>query len=154
MIVAAAICPSPPLLAGELTGQAAVLPELRIACAAAVARLLAAAPDVVAVAGPAEATGSWDPAGELSLASYAPALRARGRSPRVNSGEERAAGRSAAAPPLPLALGIGALLLDQAGLPGAAGAPGNRRVRAPGRLPCPRPGGRGVRVPRRPARGG
>jgi hypothetical protein len=61
MIVAAAICPSPPLLAGELTGQAAVLPELRAACAAAVARLRAPAPDVVAVVGPAEATGPGTP---------------------------------------------------------------------------------------------
>ena len=105
MIVAAAICPSPPLLAGPLTGQAEILPELRTACAAAVARLLAAAPDVVAVAGPAEATGAWDPAGELSLASFAPALRAGGHVP-------------AAAPALPLALGIGALLLDEAGYQG------------------------------------
>ena len=63
MIVAAAVCPSPPLLAPELTGQADILPELRAACAAAVARLLAAAPDVVVVAGPAETTGPCDPAG-------------------------------------------------------------------------------------------
>ncbi len=75
VIVAAAICPSPPLLAAELTGQADILPELRAACAAAVARLLAAAPDVVAVVGPAETTGPWDPAGQLGLASFAPALR-------------------------------------------------------------------------------
>ena len=99
MIVAAAICPSPPLLAAELTGQADILPELRAACAVAVARLLAADPDVLAVAGPAEKTGTWDPAGELSLASFAPALPPR------------------AAPSLPLALGIGALLLDDAGYP-------------------------------------
>jgi hypothetical protein len=122
MIVAAAICPSPPLLAGPLTGQAEVLPELRAACAAAVARLLAAAPDVVAVAGPAEATGSWDPAGELSLASFAPALRAGGHAPLDNSkkrdGGRPDAERPAAAPALPLALGIGALLLDEAGYRG------------------------------------
>jgi hypothetical protein len=127
MIVAAAICPSPPLLAGPLTGQAEVLPELRAACAAAVARLLAAAPDVVAVAGPAEATGSWDPAGELSLASFAPALRAGGLAPLDNSKKRDAdwsdagrpdAGQPAAAPALPLALGIGALLLDEAGYRG------------------------------------
>jgi hypothetical protein len=127
MIVAAAICPSPPLLAGPLTGQAEVLPELRAACAAAVARLLAAAPDVVAVAGPAEATGSWDPAGELSLASFAPALRAGGHASLDNSKKREAgrpdagrpdAGRPAAASGLPLALGIGALLLDEAGYRG------------------------------------
>jgi hypothetical protein len=115
MIVAAAICPSPPLLASELTGQADVLPELRAACATAVARLLAAAPDVVAVVGPATATGPWDPAGELSLASFAPALTA-GASLSDNSKER--VGRDPAAPSLPLALGMGALLLDEAGYPG------------------------------------
>jgi hypothetical protein len=118
MIAAAAICPSAPLLARELTGQADVLPELRAACAAAVARLLAAAPDVVAVAGPAAATGTWDPAGELSLASY-------GGRPAPGNGKGRYAGRPGpgpgrpdAGPPLPLALGIGALLLDEAGYRG------------------------------------
>ena len=103
MIVAAAICPSPPLLAAELTGQADILPELRAACAVALARLLAADPDVVAVVGPAEQTAAWDPAGELSLASFAPALRVGDHQPPL------------AVPSLPLALGIGALLLDDAG---------------------------------------
>jgi len=78
VIVAAALCPSPPLLAAPLTGQADILPDLRAACAAAVARLLAAAPDVVAVAGPAAATGPWDPAGQLSLALHGGKL-VRGR---------------------------------------------------------------------------
>jgi len=105
MIVAAALCPCPPLLAAELTGQADILPELRAACATAVARMLAAGPDVVAVAGLAETTGTWDPAGELSLASYAPTLRA--------------AALRTTGPPLPLALGIGALLLDNAGYAGS-----------------------------------
>lgn len=104
MIVAAAICPSPPLLASELTGQADILPELRAASAAAVTRLLAAAPEVVAVVGPAETTGPWDAAGQLSLAAFAPALRQGSPQP--------------AAPPLPLALGIGARLLDEAGYTG------------------------------------
>ncbi len=116
MIVAAAICPSPPLLAAELTGRADVLPELRAACAAAVARLLAAAPDVVAIVGPAETTGPRDPAGQLSLATFAPALR-RGR-PLSDNSKRRAAGTAVTAPPLPLALGIGALLLDEAGYTG------------------------------------
>ena len=130
MIVAAAICPSPPLLAAPLTGQAEVLPELRAACAAAVACLLAAAPDVVVVAGPAGATGSWDPAGALSLASFAPALGAGGHAPAepggyspLDNSKKReagrpAGGRPAGAPALPLALGIGALLLDEAGYRG------------------------------------
>jgi hypothetical protein len=118
VIVAAALCPSPPLLAGVLTGQAEVLPELSAACATAVARLLAAAPDVIAVAGPASATGPGDPAGALSLASYAPALRAGAR-PRAgrflnDNSKKYTAGR----PALPLSLGIGALLLDEAGYQG------------------------------------
>ena len=110
MIVAAALCPCPPLLAAELTGQADILPELRAACATAVARMLAASPDVVAVVGLAEETGTWDPAGELSLASYAPALRAAA----LRTTAARTTG-----PPLPLTLGIGALLLDNAGYAGA-----------------------------------
>jgi hypothetical protein len=112
MIVAAALCPCPPLLAAELTGAGDILPELRAACAAAVGGLLVAGPDLVAVVGPAETTGAWDPAGRLNLARYAPALRPGG--PLARGG----AGPAAAAPPLPLALGIGALLLDNAGYAG------------------------------------
>jgi hypothetical protein len=114
VIVAAAICPSPPLLASRLTGQADILPELRAASAAAVGRLVAAAADVVAVVGPAEATGPWNPDGQLDLASFAPALR-RGR-PLAGHGER--AGQTTVAPSLPLALGVGALLLDAAGYTG------------------------------------
>ena len=73
MIVAAAICPCPPLLARELTGQAEVLPELRAACAAAVGFLAAAGPDVIVVAGPAEETAPGDPDGRLDIAAYASA---------------------------------------------------------------------------------
>ena len=102
MIVTAAICPSPPLLARELTGRAEVLPELRDACAAAVRHLLAAAPDVVAVVGAGQETATWDPDDRLDLSAVRPA--------RV--------GRRDGKPGLPLALGIGALLLDEAGYTG------------------------------------
>ena len=61
MIVRAALCPSPPMLAPGVTGQADVLPELRDACEAAVAWLLAAAPDAVTVIGPATSTATWPP---------------------------------------------------------------------------------------------
>ena len=101
MIVTAAICPSPPLLARELTGHAEVLPELRDACAAAVGHLLAAAPDVVAIVGAGQETATWNPDDRLDLPAYAPPVSgARGK------------------PGLPLALGIGALLLDEAGYAG------------------------------------
>ncbi len=101
MIVAAALCASPPLLYPALTGRDVVLPELRAACAEAVARLLRAAPETVAVIGPAPATGEPDPAGRPDPAAFAP-------------GRVRPAGAAA----LPLSLGLGAMLLDQAGYHG------------------------------------
>jgi len=107
MISAAALCPAPPLLARELTGADPVIPELRRACLDAAAGLLASAPEVVAVIGPAAEMQAWDPAGQLDLADYAPALRkAPGTMP------------DAAALPLPLSVGLGTLLLDTAGYAG------------------------------------
>ena len=101
MIITAALCPSPPLLAGEFTGRAEVLPELRDACATAVRHLLAAAPDVIAVVGAGSDPATWDPDDRLDLSAYAPPVSgAHGK------------------PGLPLALGIGALLLDEAGYAG------------------------------------
>lgn len=103
MIAAAAMCPCPPLLARELTGQAEVLPELRAACATAVAWLTAVEADLLVVVGPDERTGPWPADGLLDLAAYAPAPAAAGAARR---------------PALPLSLGIGALLLDEAGYAG------------------------------------
>jgi hypothetical protein len=77
-----------------------VLPALRDACARAVAALLQAAPEVIVVAGPGAETAEWDPDCRLDLSAYAPPLGPGGQ-----------AG-------LPLALGLGALLLDQAGYTG------------------------------------
>jgi hypothetical protein len=105
VIVAAALCPAPPLLARELTGADPVLPELREACLAATATLLTAAPDLVAVVGVAAQTRHFDPRSGLDLAPYAPALRAR-TYPEEGNG---------AAPAVPLPLGLAARLLDQAG---------------------------------------
>ena len=121
MIVAAAICPCPPLLARELTGQAEVLPELRAACAAAVGFLAAAGPDVIVVAGPGEETASWDPAGRLDAAAYAPAGGAF--SPGGTGGDGAVA--------LPLSLGIGARLLDEAGYTGPRAMHGIAALAAP-----------------------
>lgn len=121
MICAAALCPSPPLLARELTGQAEILPDLRHACTVAVARLVAAAPDVIAVVGPAELTTTWPQQGRLNLAAYAPALARAGTAARApGNTAARAPGNAAVGErtELPLALGIGALLLDKAGYDG------------------------------------
>lgn len=103
MIVGAALCASPPLLHPALTGRAVVLPELRAACAEAVARLLRSGPGLVAVVGPAAATGDWDPSGRLDPAAFAPGIACDG------------AARSA----LPLSLGLGAMLLDEGGYRGS-----------------------------------
>jgi hypothetical protein len=106
MIVAAALCPAPPLLARELTGADPVLPELRKACLDATATLLAAAPDLVAVVGVAAHTRHFDPRSGLDLGPYAPALRAGRTCPGPGDGN---------AAPVPLPLGLAARLLDQAG---------------------------------------
>jgi hypothetical protein len=119
VIVAAAICPCPPLLARELTGQAEVLPELRAACAAAVGSLAAAGPDVIVVAGPGEETAGWDPDGRLDTAAYAPAGALGPRAGRIAAG-------------LPLSLGIGARLLDEAGYTGPRALHGIAALAAPG----------------------
>lgn len=123
MIVRAALCPSPPLLAPGLTGQADVLPELREACSAAVGWLLAAAPDEVTVVGPAAQTASWPPDSVADLSAHAPALgrlRPPAAAPARPTSPPSAAHplRPAPAPPLPLSLLIGAQLLDAAGYAG------------------------------------
>jgi hypothetical protein len=100
VITASAVCPSPPLLARELTGRADVLPDLRAACAAAVGRLIARGPDAVLVVGAGAATATWGDGDRLDLSAWAPGLRLRGK------------------PGLPLALGLGAMLLDEAGFAG------------------------------------
>jgi hypothetical protein len=118
VIVSAVLCPAPPLLARALTGQTIVLPELRDACAVAVARLAAARPDVIAVVGADTETRTWDPACRLDLAAYAPALG-------------RPALGVATAPGLPLALGIGGLFLDAAGYQGPRAYQGVSGAAAP-----------------------
>lgn len=99
MIISAAICPAPPLLARELTGTDPVAPELRQACLDATVALLADAPEVVTVVGVAAETRPWPADGGPDLAAYGPGLV---------SGE----------PPVPLSLGLGTRLLDQAGYSG------------------------------------
>jgi hypothetical protein len=70
MIIAAALCPWPPLLVRELTGADPVLPELRDACAAAVAALLTGQPGQVAVVAPGPATTTWPASGRLNVAAF------------------------------------------------------------------------------------
>ena len=113
MITQATLCPWPPLLVRELTGADPVLPELRAACAGAVAALLADGPDEVAVVGPGTVTASWPGHGRLNVAAFG--------GPRAGfqgSASARPAGAGGDRPVLPPAPGIGAYLLDQAGYAG------------------------------------
>lgn len=102
MIVAAALCPAPPLLARELTGADPVVPELRQACLDAAAGLLHADPDLVAVVGVGPETRPWANGARLDLSAYAPGA---GQRPEF-------------AGSLPLALGLAGRLLDRAGCRG------------------------------------
>ena len=107
MIIRAALCPSPPLLARELTGRDPLVSGLREACAEVTARLADADPDVVIIVGPGPETTVWDSASRLDVSAFAPALRDSGT---------RDSGTGT--PDLPLSLGLGAMLLDQAGYSG------------------------------------
>ncbi|TKK89091.1 hypothetical protein FDA94_11320 [Herbidospora galbida] len=101
MLVAAAVCPNPPLIVPSLAGEAAgELDPLRAACAAAVAVLHSASPDLVAVVGGAETGRVYPP-------SAAGTLRPWGGDVTVGSG----------APVLPLSLTIGRWLLSTSKVP-------------------------------------
>jgi hypothetical protein len=103
VLTAAALCPAPPLLARELTGADPVVPELRQACREAADALVQADPDVIVVVGAGKRTRTWDAArGWLDLSRHAPGLGARPATPGS----------------LPLPLGLGARLLDEAGYRG------------------------------------
>ncbi len=121
MITGAAICPAAPLLARELTGRDPVIPGLRQACAAAVARLVRSGPEVIAVVGPARRTATWPADGRLRLASFAPALGIPGPAAPALGGPEPGAPALGVPEPLqalPLPLGLGARLLDEGGYRG------------------------------------
>lgn len=114
MLTAAALCPAPPLLARELTGADPVLPELRQACGDAVKALLQAGPDVVAVVGAAAETTTWDASARLDVSAYAPGIGASADRTGPARGPAAAPG-----PSLPLPLGLGCRLLDEAGYRGS-----------------------------------
>lgn len=104
MLVAAAVCPHPPLLFPELAGAAAVeLDGLRAACAAALRALREARPEAVVVVGGASHAGTYGPHAAGSLAPW-------GADVVVGTGE----------PVLPLSLTAGRWLLDREGMTASA----------------------------------
>lgn len=121
-LLAAAVCPHPPLIVPELAGAAAPeLAELRDACAAAVAALYAAGADTVVLVGAGERTT------ELALprrGSFAPwglpltvGLATAGGDPVPPSGGVEPVPPPADDEPLPLSLLVGAWLVDRTAPP-------------------------------------
>ncbi|WP_035801194.1 class III extradiol ring-cleavage dioxygenase family protein [Kitasatospora mediocidica] len=103
MLVAAAVCPCPPLLVPEVaSGAAAELDVLRAACAEAVAELLAAGPELLVLVGSGAEAEVWTDGGAGSLRSFGVDLAVRLPSGGVGG------------PELSPALTVGAWLLDQA----------------------------------------
>jgi hypothetical protein len=107
----AIVCPPTPLLAREVTGRDPVVPALREACAAAVARLVSRA-EVVVVVGAADGTRRWPADGCLDAAVFG--VRP-GPLPSGPLGLPVPSGPLG----LPVPLGLGARLLDEAGYAGA-----------------------------------
>lgn len=127
MIVALAFCPHPPLLVPELAqGAAAELDDLRAACDAVVADVVAADPDTLVVLGGATEEGSWPTGSSGTLAPY-------GVDVRASLGADLGG-----TPALPLALTVGAWLVARSAWTGpvagvaveqdAMGGPGRRRA--------------------------
>jgi hypothetical protein len=118
-LVAAAICPNPPLLVPDLAaGAAGELDDLRAACDAAVAQLWSARPELVAVVGVGPQTRELPSPYRGSFAPWGVALEVRlGGGPAGTEGTPVAAGPSGSpavpAPGADLPLGplVGAWLL-------------------------------------------
>lgn len=96
----AVLCPHPPLLVRELAGRQDPVEALRVACRAAVAGLVSTRPDRIVVVGPADGPGPWD-------GVDFDARRFGTTSARPGADET-----------LPLSLGVGRMLLDDAGWTG------------------------------------
>ena len=105
MLVAAAVCPCPPLLVPEVAaGAAAELEPLRAACTAAVAELVAAGPELIVVVGTGSEPEVWTEGGAGSFQRYGVGLAVRLPSGGVDG------------PELAPSLTVGAWLLARAGV--------------------------------------
>ena len=109
MLVAAAVCPCPPLLVPEVaSGAAAELDGLRAACDAALAAVLAAGPDLLAVVGPGPDHRHFEQGAAGSFQPFGVDLGVR----------LGAAADNAPTPSLPPSLAVGAWLLERSGWQG------------------------------------
>ncbi|MFK0157989.1 class III extradiol dioxygenase subunit B-like domain-containing protein [Streptomyces sp. NPDC090499] len=108
MLVAAAVCPCPPVLVPEVAAGAA--PELdaaRAACADALGVLAAARPDLLVVVGPADRSGRgvFPPGSRGTFRGFGAEAEVR-----LGNGPDAAGGRE-----LPPSLAVGAWLLERTG---------------------------------------
>ncbi|AEM81847.1 class III extradiol dioxygenase subunit B-like domain-containing protein [Streptomyces violaceusniger] len=123
MLIAAAVCPCPPLLVPEVAaGAAPELDGLRAACAEAVRAVAAARPERLIVVGPAERAGrgphAQGAAGSFRGFGVELDVRLAASPPDGVSVGDDAAGRSPSPPlasSLPLSLAVAAWLLEHAG---------------------------------------
>ncbi|MGW7443197.1 class III extradiol dioxygenase subunit B-like domain-containing protein [Kitasatospora sp. NPDC054795] len=105
MLVAAAVCPCPPLLVPEVAaGAAPELDALRTACDEALAALVAAGPQLVVVVGIGPTAEVWTEGGAGSFRRYGVPLVAKLPGDRVEG------------PELAPSLTVGAWLLERAGV--------------------------------------
>ncbi|WAH97683.1 hypothetical protein [Arthrobacter sp. MMS18-M83] len=110
MMIAAAVCPHPPLLITELLPSGSrpePVVEVSDACVRAVQWLLRQSPDLVVVIGGGEATQQYGASTPFFVDRYARSI-----------GISREREAVMVTPGLPLSLGIGARLLDEAGWDG------------------------------------
>ncbi len=110
MMIAAAVCPHPPLLMTELLPSGSrpePVVELSDACVRAVRWLLGQSPDLVVIIGGGEVTTQYGASTPFLVDRYAGGLGVSGAGDAVM-----------VTPGLPLSLGIGARLLDEAGWDG------------------------------------
>jgi hypothetical protein len=100
VIVAAVVCPHPPLLLRELSGAEDALHDLRQACRDALHEAFAARPGAVVVVGGADAGGEWEPTRPVDVRRFGTS-----DAPRV----------APAGTGLPLSLGVAKRLLEESG---------------------------------------
>jgi len=114
VLVAAAVCPHPPLLIPEIAaGAAAETETMRRACLAAVGRLYDASPEQLVVVGNGPIPGAAHPSATGSLAGYGVPLLVG-----LGAGDTNTAPTGNGAATLPLSVTVGVWLLRQAGYAG------------------------------------
>ncbi|WAP58708.1 class III extradiol dioxygenase subunit B-like domain-containing protein [Streptomyces sp. S465] len=118
MLIAAAVCPCPPLLVPEVAaGAAPELDGLRAACAGAIRALAAARPERLIVVGPAEPArrGPHVQGAAGSFRGFGVELDVRLGAPVTDEASGDDAAERGPSPSLPSSLAVGAWLLEHAG---------------------------------------